>query len=117
MFVFSYTSGTTGTPKATMISHFNLVATLASCHVCVPGITKDDYYLSYLPLAHMLERLLCWSLTRKGGKIGCFNGNIKKLTLDIAELRPNVFVSVPRLYNKFYDKINGKIASQTGFKK
>ena len=103
---FSYTSGTTGKPKGTMITHRNLVAAVAGAMYSIP-IGKDEtmVHLSYLPLAHIFERMLCSFCITYGGKYGIYNGNVLKLKEDLAILKPNLFASVPRLFNKFYDKI------------
>ena len=51
------------------------------------------------------------------GKYGIFNGNVFKLSEDLAILKPTVFASVPRLYSRFYDVISGKTKELSGFKK
>lgn len=51
-----------------------------------------------------------------GGSIGFYGGDVMKLKDDLAVLRPTIFVSVPRLYNRFYDAIKSNIDKVTGFK-
>jgi len=58
-----------------------------------------------LPLAHMFERALFYVITCQGGGIGFFSGDILKIMDDIKELKPTVFISVPRLYSRIYDKV------------
>jgi long-chain acyl-CoA synthetase len=53
--VIMYTSGSTGLPKGVMMSHGNMVATIAGVTTMVPGLGSKDVYLAYLPLAHVLE--------------------------------------------------------------
>ena len=114
---FSYTSGTTGKPKGTMITHRNLVAAVAGAMFSIP-IGKDEImvHLSYLPLAHIFERMLCSFCICYGGQYGIYNGDVLKLKDDLAILKPNIFASVPRLYNKFYDKIKTGVDELTGMK-
>ena len=109
---FSYTSGTTGKPKGAMISHRNVLAGLAGASKRIP-ITTGIIHLSYLPLAHVMERLLMSFVILFGGKYGLFGGNVRKLKEDLAVLKPNIFVSVPRLFNKFYDAIQSKMRAAT----
>lgn len=80
-------------------------------------LTNKDKYISYLPLAHMLERQLLYLSFTRGCGIGYFHGNVFKLTEDLKELKPNMFISVPRLYNRFYDLIMTKVSETKGFKK
>jgi len=104
-----YTSGTTGTPKGAMITHRNMAVTVsASLKVmqsCNVELTNDDLLISYLPLAHSYERALENCVVTVGGRIGFFQGDVRKLMDDIKELQPTLFPSVPRLLNRFYDKV------------
>lgn len=112
---FSYTSGTTGEPKGAMIAHENLVAAIGGTEPVLP-LKEGWVHLSYLPLAHVLERIVFSVMIHIRGKIGVYGGDPRKLKDDLAALKPDFFVSVPRLYNKFYDAIMGKIKAQTGVK-
>ncbi|XP_005094742.1 long-chain-fatty-acid--CoA ligase 1 isoform X2 [Aplysia californica] len=104
-----YTSGTTGTPKGAMITHRNMAvcvsAALKVLESCGVEITNEDVLISYLPLAHSYERALESCLVTVGAKIGFFQGDVRKLMDDIKELQPTLFPSVPRLLNRFYDKV------------
>lgn len=111
---FSYTSGTTGTPKGAMFSHANLVGLVAGIESGLKIINKDSVYLSYLPLAHVLEKAVFTTLTYLGAHYGIFGGDVLKLKDDLAILKPTVFVSVPRLFNKFYDAMRAKMSELTG---
>jgi long-chain acyl-CoA synthetase len=113
---FSYTSGTTGAPKGAMLSHGNLVSLVAGIESSLTMINKDTVYLSYLPLAHVFEKCIFTQLTYLGANYGIFGGDVLKLKDDLAILKPTAFVSVPRLFNKFYDVIRGKMSELTGCK-
>lgn len=110
-----YTSGTTGTPKGAMITHKNFVAStagMAMMNETFPG----DVHISYLPLAHIYERLNVQMAIHNGVAIGFYQGDILKLMDDMQELKPTLFASVPRLYNRIYDRINATVRSAGGLK-
>lgn len=103
--VICYTSGSTGDAKGVMLTHANMVA-----NVCGElEATSSDVYLSYLPLAHPFEREMQVLLLGSGAAIGFYQGDVLKLFDDIATLRPTIFASVPRLYNRLYDKVMSRI--------
>ncbi|KAJ3216540.1 Long chain acyl-CoA synthetase 7 peroxisomal [Dinochytrium kinnereticum] len=113
-----YTSGTTGLPKGVIISHKNLLAFLAAAQELTKakrfiGITEEDSHISYLPLAHVFERVVQLILTNSGGRIGFYQGDTLKLLDDVAELKPTVFASVPRLFNRIYDKVMAGVKAKS----
>ncbi len=71
-------------------------------------------HISYLPLAHVFERVVQMWITYVGGSIGFFQGDTLKLLDDIAVLKPTVFASVPRLYNRIYDKVFAGVKAKGG---
>jgi len=111
---FCYTSGTTGNPKGAMLTHACIMADAAGIVLGGVTLSAEDVHLSYLPLAHMFEKQVQTCLLQEGGSIGFFQGNTAKITSDIGALRPTLFPSVPRLYNKIYDKIMGGVAAKGG---
>ena len=102
IYCFSYTSGTTGVPKGAMISHKNFTYILKDIQEIVE-IDENGSYLSYLPMAHILERICYLCTTSLRAIIYISSGNIRQLGEDLKLSKPMVFISVPRLFNKFYD--------------
>uniref|UniRef100_A0A8B9QNN1 Arachidonate--CoA ligase n=1 Tax=Apteryx owenii TaxID=8824 RepID=A0A8B9QNN1_APTOW len=97
-----------GNPKGAMLTHENVVANAAAFLKCTENTfecTSSDISMSYLPLAHMFERVVQTVVYSCGGKVGFFQGDIKLLTDDMKTLKPTLFPVVPRLLNRIYDKI------------
>ena len=99
-----YTSGTTGTPKGAMSTHRNYT-TVGRTATTPFQENDDDCMISYLPLAHCYQRTCEISLALRGGRIGYYCGDILRIVDDIQVLRPSIFIGVPRLLNRIYDKL------------
>ncbi|QHL87789.1 AMP-binding protein [Nibribacter ruber] len=110
-----YTSGTTGAPKGVMLSHNNLVSNFTNVKPFVP-VNKDHRALSFLPLCHIYERMVSCIYFSVGVSI-YFAESIEKVGDNLKEVKPDIFVTVPRLLEKVYDKIVAKGAELTGAKK
>lgn len=108
-----YTSGTTGNPKGVMLTHESVIADISAVCMQLGELkpTVDDVMISFLPLAHMLERCCEVALLMEGGSIGFFRGDIKTLMDDMIALRPTVTPTVPRLLNRIYDKVKSSTES------
>jgi long-chain acyl-CoA synthetase len=116
LFTFIYTSGTTGPPKACMISNRNYYA-MASCMDDVERfVDESDVMLLYLPLAHNFGRLMQLS----GAYVGFTVAHLPD-PLRVAEaltaVRPTVFPSVPRVYEKMHSAILSALEETTGVKR
>ncbi|XP_025974009.2 long-chain-fatty-acid--CoA ligase 6 isoform X1 [Dromaius novaehollandiae] len=106
--IVCFTSGTTGNPKGAMLTHGNVVADFSGFLKVTESHwapTCADVHISYLPLAHMFERMVQSVVYCHGGRIGFFQGDIRLLSDDMKALRPTIFPVVPRLLNRMYDKI------------
>jgi long-chain acyl-CoA synthetase len=111
-----YTSGTTGTPKGVMISHRNVVWT-AECLRRAADIDLGPRMVSYLPLAHIAERLATHYLaTYMAGQIW-YCPNLAGVLEYIQEARPTLFVGVPRVYEKFHARLSARFEETHGIKK
>ena len=116
----SYTSGTTGKPKAVMLTHGNFIAALGgkvACNDPITTIRETDVYLSYLPMAHSFEKFALLNCFHAGACVGFFNGDQKKIKDDITALKPTFFTAVPKVYDRLYDAMMNEIEKQTGIKK
>uniref|UniRef100_A0A668AK69 Long-chain-fatty-acid--CoA ligase n=1 Tax=Myripristis murdjan TaxID=586833 RepID=A0A668AK69_9TELE len=106
-----FTSGTTGNPKGVILTHGNIIANTAAfiriteVH-CM--LNLHDIHMSYLPLAHMFERVVEGVILIHGARIGYFQGDIRLLMDDLKTLQPTIFPVVPRLLNRMFDKIFGQ---------
>lgn len=103
-----YTSGTTGEPKGVMISHRAALAELQALDAFF-DVTPADHSLSFLPLSHALE----WGWSMAVIRHGCLNTfvpNPKTISAMLAEVRPTLFVSVPKLYEQVMSVAREKVS-------
>jgi long-chain acyl-CoA synthetase len=98
-----YTSGTTGTPKGVMHTVGNFMISVTAL-ITTLEIPKGGRFFSYLPLAHVAERLLCTGALVLGTQIS-FPESLQTFASDLEKTQPNYFFAVPRIYSKFQDKI------------
>jgi len=98
-----YTSGTTGRPKGVMLSHGNLASNCAALRRQL-DLRSGDVALSFLPLSHVFERTGDYVLFAAGVSIA-YAESVDTITANMAELRPQVAMCVPRLFEKLYARI------------
>lgn len=114
-----YTSGTTGSPKGVMLTHKNIISNVLGVENRIP-IPNKDYKeirtLSFLPICHILERMVCYFYFHHGFST-YFAESIEKIGENMKEVKPHFVTVVPRLLEKVYDKIYHKGISAGGLKK
>ena len=108
MATIMYTSGTTGMPKGVMHSFATLMLGCTSGLARIQ-VTSNDRMLSYLPLSHIVERVLVEHGTLKAGMQVFFAESLETFTTDLQRARPTLFFSVPRLWVKFRQGVEKKM--------
>ena len=110
-----YTSGTTGIPKGVMLIHGNFVSNVKSCSEIIPFSDKDTV-LSFLPLSHVLERMVTFTYLYKGCSIA-YAESIETVAENLLEVRPHIMVSVPRVFEKIYSKVMDNVLQSSALKR
>lgn len=104
-----YTSGTTGKPKGVMLTHRNVVANVQATLDRVTAVPSDRF-LSFLPLSHTLERTAGYYLPMAAGACVAFARSVPLLAEDLRSQQPTVLISVPRIYERVYGRIQQALA-------
>jgi long-chain acyl-CoA synthetase len=117
LFTFIYTSGTTGPPKACMIRHRNYYAMVQKGDEMEGRLTEPgDVMLLYLPLAHNYGRLLHLSAAYIGFTIAFLPDPLRAAT-ELPRVRPTLFPSVPRVYEKIHTAVLAQFEAETGVRR
>jgi long-chain acyl-CoA synthetase len=106
-----YTSGTTGRPKGVMLSHRNILWNAESQLEMVPTY-HDDTLLSFLPLSHAFERTLGYYLPMMAGSCVAYARSLQTLAEDLMTVRPTALISVPRVYERAYARIQARLTQE-----
>ncbi len=108
-----YTSGTTGRPKGVMLTHHNVVENVIATLIHIAPAPKPGYiFLSFLPLSHTFERTAGYYLALGMGCTITYNRSIMLLAEDLRTVKPDVLISVPRIYEKIYARINEQLGKK-----
>lgn len=104
-----YTSGTTGQQKGAILTHGNLASNISVSMDGYPICVGDEWYISFLPLSHVTARHVDYAMYYRGIKIA-YQPDINKLLDTLAEIRPTIFVGIPRVYEKVRLNVQHKTA-------
>ncbi|MDP3895905.1 MAG: long-chain fatty acid--CoA ligase [Mesorhizobium sp.] len=103
--ILVYTSGTTGPPKGAMISHENIIVSIIGSALTLP-VTEADEQVCFLPLCHILERLITVFIPIGFGSKVNFAESPETVFDNVREVSPHVFTAVPRVWEKVYSRIS-----------
>ncbi len=110
-----YTSGTTGPPKGVVTNHANYQFIVTSA-IQTQDIREGDVILHFLPFAHSLGRLEQF-LAIDMNLLEAYAENINTVPDNMVEIKPHLMFSVPRLYEKFYDRVMNMMETASPMKK
>ena len=107
-----YTSGTTGRPKGVMLTHYNILFDSDSA-LDIVQMRPEDLLLSFLPLSHTFERTVGYYIPMMVGATIAYARSIPDLAEDLLTIRPSLMISVPRIYERVYNKIQAGLAEKS----
>jgi long-chain acyl-CoA synthetase len=108
-----YTSGTTGPPKGTLVTHANIMWTIDSA-VSMLRIGEGERLLSFLPLSHVAERMISDFAAAAIGAETWFARSLSTVAEDLQDCRPTIFFAVPRVWEKLHDAVAAKLTETQG---
>ena len=112
-----YTSGTMGNPKGVVLTHNNYIRTIEILIEHVQDTTKLKRNISFLPLAHAFERFAGYYMPLYIGICIAYAESLEKLVENFREVKPNLFVAVPRVFEKIHARISQGVRSASLIKK
>ncbi|KAM0681528.1 hypothetical protein GINT2_000041 [Glugoides intestinalis] len=112
-----FTSGTSGTPKGVRLTHANFIAQIKAFKIASESygifkVNRDDVYLSYLPLAHVLERMCVSISIYSGAEVAFYSGVFKNLSNDMKKHRPTFISCVPKVIVQFHKTIEEAVQTK-----
>ena len=110
-----YTSGTTGMPKGVILTHDNFISNVTAV-LQIIEIREKDTVLSFLPLPHVLERMVTFGYVHQGCTIA-YAENLETLGENLLEIQPHIMVSVPRVLEKIYAKVIDNVLASSSLKR
>ncbi len=112
-----YTSGTTGTPKGVMLTHHNILSNVMMSKESFPFEDRPDFRaLSFLPLNHILERMVSYIYMFSGISI-YYAESFDTIGANLLEIKPHLFATVPRILEKVFERIMARGASLKGIQR
>ncbi|KAL3648132.1 Long-chain-fatty-acid--CoA ligase 2 (Long-chain acyl-CoA synthetase 2) (Fatty acid activator 2) [Castilleja foliolosa] len=104
-----YTSGTSGDPKGVILTHESISTNIRGIDIFMEQfedkMTVDDVYISFLPLAHILDRMIEEYFFHKGASVGYYHGDINEIRDDLFELQPTFLAGVPRVFERIHEGV------------
>jgi long-chain acyl-CoA synthetase len=110
-----YTSGTTGPPKGVYLTHNNFLHNIIRGGEVI-DINENDIFLSHLPLSHVLERCVGHFVPMYYSAVIAYAEDINTIGDNLKEIKPTMFVSVPRVYEKILERVIEKVREASRFK-
>ncbi len=110
-----YTSGTTGLPKGVLLTHRNFVSNVKTSAELLDFNVKDTV-LSFLPLSHVLERMVTYAYVYRGCTIA-YAESVDTVAQNLLEVKPQIMVAVPRVFEKIYSKVIDTVLAGSGLKR
>ena len=104
-----YTSGTTGIPKGVMLTHGNMASNVACAMEAFDFGTKEQVSVSFLPLSHVTARHVDFGLLHRGVVLA-YCPDLARLAQALTEVQPDIFIGVPRVYEKIHQQVILKAA-------
>ncbi len=110
-----YTSGTTGIPKGVILTQANFISNVKTSAELL-RFSETDTVLSFLPLSHVLERMVTLAYLYRGCSVA-YAENVGTIAANLKEIRPHIMVSVPRVFEKIYSKVMDNVLTSSGTKR
>ncbi|MCP4133030.1 MAG: long-chain fatty acid--CoA ligase [bacterium] len=115
---YMYTSGTTGNPKAVILTHNNFLSNVNQVYHDIEAyISDEDIFLSFMPLSHVLERTCGYYFPMKMGSTVYFARDVTTVLEDMQAVRPTCIISVPRIYEKIHATILARVSEASIIKR